>query len=237
MDTWVYQRGFPQIEVSVGWSEAFGSAQRRFLAIPDETDTTIWKVPVQLRGVAGGEPFDHKVLLCEDDETVVELPGPTSSSSWPTPAVMASIAPDTRSRCSPGCSPILHRLDDIERYGLVSDTWAMIRAAQVPASDFLDLVGAFGDEKEQAIWSVITGGLAAIEHHALSDEARPAFQTFRARPGRPHPRPARVGAGRRRQRPHPEAPRRPDRRHGQRRPRRRRRSSGRDGGRLRPARW
>ena len=45
--------GFPQIEV-----QAVGSgvklSQRRFLAIPDESDTTIWKVPVQLRGSAGG---------------------------------------------------------------------------------------------------------------------------------------------------------------------------------------
>lgn len=175
MDTWVYQRGFPQIEVSVV-DRGVRLAQRRFLAIPDETDTTIWKVPVQLRGVAGGEPFDHKVLL-KEDETVVELAGPVE-------LVVANAGGHGfyRTRYSEplfaGLLANLHRLDDIERYGLVSDTWAMIRAAQVPASDFLDLVGAFGDEKEQAIWSVITGGLAAIDHHALSDEARPSFQRF-----------------------------------------------------------
>jgi puromycin-sensitive aminopeptidase len=175
MDTWVYQRGFPQIEVSVV-DRGVRLAQRRFLAIPDETDTTIWKVPVQLRGVAGGEPFDHKVLL-QEDETVVELAGPVEF-------VVANAGGHGfyRTRYSEplfaGLLGNLHRLDDIERYGLVSDTWAMIRAAQVPASDFLDLVGAFGDEKEQAIWSVITGGLAAIDHHALADEARPSFQRF-----------------------------------------------------------
>jgi puromycin-sensitive aminopeptidase len=175
MDTWVYQRGFPQIEVSVV-DRGVRLAQRRFLAIPDETDTTIWKVPVQLRGVAGGEPFDHKVLL-KEDETVVELAGPVEF-------VVANAGGHGfyRTRYSEplfaGLLANLHRLDDIERYGLVSDTWAMIRAAQVSASDFLDLVGAFGDEKEQAIWSVITGGLAAIDHHALSDEARPSFQRF-----------------------------------------------------------
>lgn len=175
MDTWVYQRGFPQIEVNLV-DEGVRLSQRRFLAIPDETDTTLWKVPVQLRGVAGGEPFDHKVLL-EDDETVVELAGDVEF-------VVANAGGHGfyRTRYSEplfaGLLENLHLLDDIERYGLVSDTWAMIRAAQVPASDFLDLVGAFGEEKEQAIWSVITGGLAAIEHHALSDVARPSFQRF-----------------------------------------------------------
>ena len=175
MDTWVYQRGFPQIEVSLV-DRGVRLGQRRFLAIPDETDSTIWKVPVQLRGVAGGEPFDHKVLL-EDDETIVELAGPVE---W----VVANAGGHGfyRTRYSEplfaGLLENLTLLDDIERYGLVSDTWAMIRAAQVPASDFLDLVGAFGEETEQAIWSVITGGLAAIDHHALSEEARPAFQRF-----------------------------------------------------------
>ncbi|MEX2252454.1 MAG: M1 family metallopeptidase [Acidimicrobiia bacterium] len=175
MDTWVYQRGFPQIEVSLV-DQGFRLSQRRFLALPDETDTTTWKVPVQLRGVVGGEPFDHKVLL-EGDETVVELGGKVEFL-----VANAGGHGFYRTRYSEplfaGLLANLHLLDDIERYGLVSDTWAMIRAAQVPASDFLDLVGAFREEKEQAIWSVITGGLAAIEHHALSDEARPSFQRF-----------------------------------------------------------
>jgi len=171
----VYQRGFPQIEVSLV-DQGVRLGQRRFLAIPDETDTTIWKVPVQLRGVAGGKPFDHKVLL-EDDEEVVDL-----GSEVEFVVANAGGHGFYRSRYSEplfaGLLTNLHLLDDIERYALVSDTWAMIRAAQVPASDFLDLVGAFGEEKEQAIWSVITGGLAAIDHHALSDEARPSFERF-----------------------------------------------------------
>jgi puromycin-sensitive aminopeptidase len=46
-------------------------------------------------------------------------------------------------------------------------------------ADFqIDLVGQFGEEKEQAIWSVINGGLAGIDHHAVADDTRPAFQRF-----------------------------------------------------------
>ena len=33
-------------------------------------------------------------------------------------------------------------------------------------------------EEEQAIWSVITGGLGLIEHHALDESAKPGFQEF-----------------------------------------------------------
>ena len=175
MDTWVYQRGFPQIDVKVV-DGGLQLSQRRYLAIPDESDATIWKVPVQIRGEADGKPFDINVLL-ESDDTKVEIEG--------------SIDFVTANKGGHGFyrahysdemfASLLHHLeslDDIERYGLVSDTWAFVRSSQAPASDFLDLVGEFEAETEPAIWSVIIGGLAAIEHHALDEDARQAFEEF-----------------------------------------------------------
>ena len=175
MDTWVNQKGFPQIDVRV-ISNGIHLSQRRFLAIPDETDATIWDVPIQLRGSAGGETFDTRVLL-DADETVVRIDGPFDF-------VVANAGGHGfyRTRYSEELfSDLLDHLDslgDIERYSLVSDTWAMVRSAQVPASAFLDLVGKFVDETEHAIWSVIMGGLRALEHHALDEETRPAFESF-----------------------------------------------------------
>ena len=175
MDTWVNQKGFPQIDVSV-ISDGIHLSQRRFLAIPDETDATIWDVPIQLRGSAGGETFESKILL-DADETVVRIDGPFDF-------VVANAGGHGfyRTRYSEELfSDLLDHLDslgDIERYSLVSDTWAMVRSAQVPASAFLDLVGKFVDETEHAIWSVIMGGLRALEHHALDEETRPAFESF-----------------------------------------------------------
>ncbi|MCZ6506193.1 MAG: M1 family metallopeptidase, partial [Actinobacteria bacterium] len=175
MDTWVYQRGFPQIDVKkvTGGVEL---AQRRFFAIPDETDSTVWKVPVQLRGSVNGEAFELKVLA-EDDETVVSIEGEidwivansggfgfyrTSYSEELFDALLENIG----------------ELDDIERYALLSDTLSFVRNGQVASSHFLDLVEGFSNETEQAIWSVITGGLGLLEHHTLEDAARPAFQEF-----------------------------------------------------------
>jgi aminopeptidase N len=151
-------------------------SQSRFLAIPDESDTTIWKVPVQLRGLGAAIPFETKALL-DGDEMVVPVDGAIDY-------VVANAGGHGfyRTRYSDqlflGLMGNLDALDDIERYSLVSDTWAMVRSAQVPASDFLDLVGRFGDEQEHAIWSVILGGLRSIEHHALTPETRPAFEAF-----------------------------------------------------------
>ena len=175
MDTWVYQRGFPQIDVKVV-PEGVQLSQRRYLAIPDETDNTIWEVPIQLRGIVDGQPLESKVLLTED-EMVVPVEGTVGY-------VVANAGGHGfyRTRYSDemfgALLDHLDALDDIERHSLVSDTWAMVRSAQVPASNFLDLVGKFGGETEHAIWSVIIGGLRALEHHALVEETRPAFEAF-----------------------------------------------------------
>lgn len=175
MNTWVYQRGFPQIEVK-DISGGVQLAQRRYLVKPDETDTTIWKVPVQLRGVADGQSFEINYLLTED-EGVVRTPGEVE---W----VVANAGGSgfyTTSYSEELFDALLHHVDslgDNERYALVADTLRFVRNGEVSADSFFDLVAQFGDEREHAIWSVITGGLGLIKHHALDEEARVGFEKF-----------------------------------------------------------
>ncbi len=175
MNTWVYQRGFPQLDVRAV-EGGVRLSQRRYLVIPDETDTTIWKVPVQLRGIADGEPFEIKFLL-EEDEAVVEIEG---AIEW----VVANAGGHGFYRTSYSGNLFESLLDnvdtlgDIERHTLVSDTLGFVRNGQLSTTNFLDLVAQFADEEEQAIWSVITGGLGLIEHHALEESARTVFEQF-----------------------------------------------------------
>jgi puromycin-sensitive aminopeptidase len=175
MNTWVYQRGFPQIAVKLT-DDGIELAQRRYLVIPDETDTTIWEIPIQLRGSANGEDFEMKYLL-DQDEAVVPIDG---DLDW----VVANAGGYGFYRTSYSRdlfeALLLHieDLSDNERHALVSDTLGLVRNGQVPAINFLDLVGEFSEEREQAIWSVITGGLGLIEHHVLSEGAREGFQRF-----------------------------------------------------------
>lgn len=175
METWVHQRGFPQIHVRTV-NGGVRLAQSRFLINPDETDTTIWKVPIQLRGSVDGEPFANKFLLTADEATV-EIEG---SIDW----MVANAGGYGFYRTSysdelfDGLLEHVNELDANERLTLVSDTLACARAGQIPIESFLDLAARFANEEEQAVWSVITSGLGLIEHHALAEEARPGFETF-----------------------------------------------------------
>lgn len=175
MNTWVYQRGFPQIDVKIV-DEGIELAQRRYFAIPDESDATVWKVPIHLRGSADGEEFEMRVLA-EDDETAIPIVGEVDwvvANGGGTGFYRTRYSEDLFT----GVLEHITELGDIERYTLVADTLAFMRGGQLKSSDFLDLVVGFGDEEEQAIWSVITGGLGLIEHHALEKSARQGFQEY-----------------------------------------------------------
>ncbi len=66
-------------------------------------------------------------------------------------------------------------LSDIERYGLVDDTWAAVLAGASSAGDFLTLADRFADERDASVWRRLLGGLAEIDRVTAPD-ARPALQ-------------------------------------------------------------
>ncbi len=175
MNTWVYQRGFPQIDVTPA-DGGIELHQRRHLVIPDDSDTTIWKVPILLRGSVDGEPFESKVLL-EEDELVVPIDGTVDwmmANGGGSGFYRTFYADDLFSALLANVSSLTEK----ERYSLLADTLAFVKNGTLPASAFLDLAAEFSEETEQAIWSVIIGGLSLLEHHTLDEEVRPAFEEF-----------------------------------------------------------
>ncbi|MEX2653919.1 MAG: M1 family metallopeptidase [Acidimicrobiia bacterium] len=173
MDTWILQEGFPQVDVS-STDEGLRLQQHRFLFIPDETDQTLWKIPVQIRGASGGKPFEKKTLF-ETSSTLVEIEGPVD---WA--VVNAGGHGFYRVTYSEPLAKALRanidELDDNERYVLISDTWAMVESGQVGAAAFLELAAAYRDESEFSIWKAVIGSLASLEHHVVSDADLPSFQ-------------------------------------------------------------
>ena len=175
MNTWVYQKGLPQIDAAMK-ADGIRLSQRRFLVIPDETDTTTWQVPLIIRGLAQGAAFERKFLLAEAEATV-EIGGDIDLV-----LVNAGGHGFYRTRYSDEMAQeLLHHFDQlepIERHTLVDDAKALMQSGQFPASSYLDLIQGYQGEEEWAVWAEILGGLEDVRHHSLSGEAKPAFEKF-----------------------------------------------------------
>ena len=175
MNTWVYQKGHPQIDVTLK-AGGIGLSQRRFLVIPNETDATIWQVPLIIRGSADRRLFEKKVLLTEAEE-IVEIAGEIDFV-----LVNSGGHGFYRTRyCDKLSQKILEHLDQlepIERHTLIDDAKALMRSGQIPASSYLELVKGYQDEDEWAVWAEVLAGLGEIQHHAVADDIRTQIEKF-----------------------------------------------------------
>ncbi|MGH8957177.1 MAG: M1 family metallopeptidase [Acidimicrobiia bacterium] len=174
MNPWIYQRGFPQIEMSKSGS-GLKLLQRRFLYLPDESDDTLWPVPLQVRGTGPKGDFWERSILSDEERTlevgevslaVANAGGHGFYRVLYSPELFDAIVAN------------LSDLEDLERFTIIDDAGAFVDAGQLSAADWMRLAEAYRFEKEQAIWGSVLGGVAAINHDLVEDEDRPAFQAW-----------------------------------------------------------
>lgn len=177
MDGWVFKAGFPLVTVSSSTVHGRGIVLRQepFKFLPEAADANQqWKIPLFLRAkLPGGEVREWKLLLDKKEETVFVGDG------FEYVVVNAAANSFVRVQYSADEAPKLTRaladLSVTERYNLLSDSWACVRAGRAPSTDFLNIVKHFGDEADPNVWSVILGPLASIKD-VLPAQNLPAFE-------------------------------------------------------------
>jgi puromycin-sensitive aminopeptidase len=166
MDSWIFQGGHPIVTVSAADDgRVLRLAQERFRYLPDATDRTRWAVPLHLRyGTTTGEVVTTTALL---DGDALELDLDLDAGiAWvvanvdghgfyrvrysdPLRAALVGLLPDG--------------LTEVERYGLVDDTWVAVLAGATPAADFLALADGFAVETDVSVWRRLLGALDQLE--------------------------------------------------------------------------
>ncbi len=180
MDGWIFHPGYPVVGVRADGARLV-LTQRRFTYLrdagapgPDDAGR-LWRVPVTVRASIGGELIERKVLLAEAEE---DLPLP-AAPEWVVANAgghgfyRVAYAPALLDRLTAE----LAALAPIERFGLVSDAFALAQAGDLRAEAFLELTARFRDEADRNVWAVLLGALAYV-NRALDDEARPALEAF-----------------------------------------------------------
>ena len=180
MDGWVFHPGYPLIGVRAEGPRLY-LTQRRFtyLGAPAAGDTDeppqLWRVPVTIRASIGGKAVEAKLLLAAAEDDLV-LPG---VPEWV--VVNASGHGFYRVGYTPPLLDLLTAnlgaLAPIERFGLVSDCFALTQAGDRGAPAFLDLTGRFRDETDRNVWTALVSALAWV-NRAIEDESRDALEAL-----------------------------------------------------------
>ncbi len=157
MDSFIFQPGYPLIEVSPPEGAVHRLTQRRFLYAGTEDDTT-WTVPVitshgrlLLDGSAGELSAETALLVNAGGHGFYRVKYP----------------PEHRAR-------LVERLPELlplERFILLDDAWALTLAGQASAADFLQLVEHYRTDSGFAVWQLLVRAFDEL-HRFVDGEAR-----------------------------------------------------------------
>jgi puromycin-sensitive aminopeptidase len=174
MDGWIFQGGYPVIDVSLNPATSTMELRQRhftYLPPPDGTPSDrSWLVPILYRSTElNGHDVPGRALL-EASELHVTLPSGASSV-----VVNAGGHGFYRVNYSEALLAAIGQrfgtLAPVERYQIVADTWASVLQGTVRAQTFLDLVAGLSEERDVNVWTAAIGGLNALDR-VFTDERR-----------------------------------------------------------------
>ncbi|MGA2837139.1 MAG: M1 family metallopeptidase [Acidimicrobiales bacterium] len=171
MDTWINQGGYPLLTVGPG-----GSVAQQPFCYSGEPGGAIgsrWQIPILYRSLDGASDWADSGLLTaargtvddpEDGELLVNAGG----SGY----YRVAYDTDTVGRLASR----LGELTPLERYNLVSDTWAATLAGHARAADLLRLARALADsgEGDPSVWSVVIGAIGLFDR-IVPESGRPTL--------------------------------------------------------------
>lgn len=177
MDAWVFTAGHPMVSVSSSSNAGQLSVeQQQFQFLADAgAKEQLYPVPLTLRvKSAKGEDKTEKVLFSERQESISVGDGYQSVVANAGGSGFYRVRYD-QALAKKIAASAQKELSVIERFNLVNDAWASVRAGLAGACEYLDLIRTFAQEDDINVWLIITGSIHSL-HSLLSGASRIAFK-------------------------------------------------------------
>ncbi len=173
MDAWVFTPGHPVLKVSKadGLNGFVKLTQSTFKFLNNDNNNTLFPVPVTMsimrQGVLTTNQFefntkDQTVYVGEDFDYVVVNAGGSGF-------YRVAYSSDLMAKLS---TNVTEKLSVVERFNLVNDTWACVKAKVVSAIDYMMLIELFAQESDPSVWSVILGSLRGLQGLVGKDDSK-----------------------------------------------------------------
>jgi puromycin-sensitive aminopeptidase len=169
MTTWIDQGGYPLVRV--GADGSLGQSPFSYRDGPGGAIGSRWQVPILARDLEHHEASPEALLLEDPTSSAGGVAGRLVNAggsgyyrvAYPT-ATLEKLATASA------------ELAPLERYNLVSDTWATALAGQAPLADLLRIARAMADrgEDDPSVWSVVIGALGLFDR-VVPDVDRPTL--------------------------------------------------------------
>jgi len=149
MPAWTKQTGYPVIALSVGADGTLHASQERFLSGGrDETDTTVWPVPLRILSSTGS----HEVVFAEKSQSLgVAVSGWLKANQDQSGIYRVSYSPQLLQELSSQISS----LGTVDRVGLINDAFSLAVGGYSSTASALDLLRHYSSESAYIVWTEI----------------------------------------------------------------------------------
>ena len=162
MDTWIHQGGYPL--VTVGDDGSLTQRPFSYSGAPGGAIGSAWQVPVLLReaGAGVGDTGPQPLLL---DGKGTPTGGVATRGRLVNAGGSGYYRVSYPAEMVDRLAGLLGELAPLERYNLVSDTWAAALSGQAPLANVLRLARALVEsvEDDPSVWSVVLGALGLVD--------------------------------------------------------------------------
>ena len=176
MDSWIFQKGHPVVTVALEGTKLKLSQERFYYLQEEGRAKQLFHVPVVI-DVAYGDKREQKRILLSEESATIELgskPDYVVANAGGHGFYRVRYSPELLQGVTGG---VFDKLNAVERFNLVNDTWAMVVAGYTEAADYLKMLPMFQAETDKNVWFVITQSLSYFER--ILDEAdRPALAAY-----------------------------------------------------------
>jgi len=172
MDKWVFTSGHPVVAVKgdIGKSGSVIELSQKPFKFLSTDEKTLWPIPLTVKAkLQSGQIVERRMLMdgathsinCDKDLggaidwVVVNAGGSGFYRVTYSKELASALTKDAQKN-----------LTAIERFNLLNDAWACVRAGMLSAQDYLHMVRSFVSETDPNVWAIITASLGHL--HGLT---------------------------------------------------------------------
>jgi len=148
MERWVYQPGYPLVEVKREGSELIFT-QRRFTFLPDESDQT-WIIPVTIMLFYNNGESKTIGTLFKDKSTKVSISKDVVAFKVNIEQTgFYRVKYEKKELEELGKLVLNKKMPPLDRFGLQSDLYALVRSLDYSIDDYLDFIGNYYQQEDE----------------------------------------------------------------------------------------
>jgi len=186
MDSWIFQEGYPMVDVSLVGSKTIKLKQKRFFYLADnaDKDATVFQIPLLLTLVTDKGNINKRLLLSQVEQELTVQDGEIQAVlvnsgghgfyrvnySQSLLEALKALLPasfnkslSTEHGKSAKTAESVFTLSALERFNLVNDLFAMTINGSCTVKQYFDFVRLFKNEPDKNVWSAIIASLQYLD--------------------------------------------------------------------------